>query len=74
MKRSFSYSRWALVMCLLWAFTTQVWSADASPEIRMKTAAAIGAKLRIQLDLLSNATISASICHQRIVGAIINIS
>lgn len=61
MKRSFSYSRWALVMCLLWAFTTQVWSADASPEIRMKTAAAVGAKLRIQLDLLSNATISGGV-------------
>lgn len=61
MKNSFSYSRWALVMCFLWAFTAQVWSADASSEIRMKTAAAVGTKLRIQLDLLSNATISGGV-------------
>ena len=33
MKNSFSYSRWALVMCFLWAFTAQVWSADASSEV-----------------------------------------
>ena len=61
MKNSFSYSRWALVMCFLWAFTAQVWSADASSEIRMKTAAAVGTKLRIQLDFLSNATISGGV-------------
>lgn len=58
MRISTLFTRLALSVCLLLCGTTWAMAADNDEEIRLTTMAAAGQHLRIQLDFMSDATIS----------------
>lgn len=61
MRRFTLHAELALLLCLILQLTAGVATVHAQSEIRMRTSAAIGEQLRIQLNYTSDATISGGV-------------